>query len=421
MAAVTVIADSILPVTQSHPVVVLSSPDRVRLKFDVNSTRSYRKYYLPLPADEEIRDMARVAYSSDSSPEDVEARMQLWGPIPRLVLSEVDPPEMQEFWNSIRAISADDLVRLLECLSCDPLDKQELPHRLFVQYAAGQHTDPGKPPLELTDRMYYMKGRREVCSRALVRLVIHRTKSHVNFVMKLLVDSSAQVAPFGALRGIKFEPIALTVLEDGGRFNTRRLHAVSSPDAEHPPSGTTAADDGPLPGDAVHPHQFRRHRTRASCRTNADLATAASPGVMLVPENSSQVAIDGLIWDDQRDCYACVQVTVNKAHKINGAGLVAALRALGWDPEHGMPKLPLGSEPKYARLRFYWVVPEDDMNCREWQRAHHVSDEAVSGLGGIEQYVIGIPSLAAVEAADRLVTSELPDPEALVEKLCARR
>jgi hypothetical protein len=80
---------------------------------------------MPVPTEEEILAMRDVAFPHLKE-EGVKRRIQLWGPIPRLVLVNTEPGEqMQLFWEETKAVALKDLIVLVRSRVNDSYDAVE--------------------------------------------------------------------------------------------------------------------------------------------------------------------------------------------------------------------------------------------------------------------------------------------------------
>jgi hypothetical protein len=100
-----VIADSVIPVRTRLRTVVISSPGNLQKEPpDASQPFGSSKWYLPAMSEEEVRTLHKLAFPTVDE-EKMELRMQLWGPIPRLVL-EFDTPKLQgDAFNRVNAAS----------------------------------------------------------------------------------------------------------------------------------------------------------------------------------------------------------------------------------------------------------------------------------------------------------------------------
>lgn len=82
------IADSMLPPPLPFPTITITSPGRLA-SWHKEEKRHLRSpsLYMPLPSEEDVQALRALAFPSVAA-DACHRRMQLWGPIPRLVLEK---------------------------------------------------------------------------------------------------------------------------------------------------------------------------------------------------------------------------------------------------------------------------------------------------------------------------------------------
>jgi len=241
----------------------------------------------------------------------VEARMEMWGPIPRLVLQYTSIRRQQDMWTRAAAVSLDKLTAIAR----DPNEagtgaEGKAPLTVVHQRAAGQDAAGANPRTS----EYYSRGSVVVGSAILLRHVADRINADSKWNAAFLVDASVGIPGLGSLRGLKFEELALDVLSAGGPFICKVLGD----------SGRVSTMTLPcLP--------------RVQWSGIADVAARARERVFLTPPFRNQVGLDCLMWDDDVSHHWPVDCTVSKDHGIHVEGLATVLASLGWTSRKGWP------------------------------------------------------------------------------------
>ena len=123
------ILDSLVEAPPAFPVVLISSPGRLRNRDHKDVLNRYRWHCcMPLPTEEEVLSMWRAAFS-DQSEEGVRARMRLWGPVPRLVLVNTSQHYQRQRWADVKSCSIERIVAAAR--------------GVVLERAAGQDDAPG--------------------------------------------------------------------------------------------------------------------------------------------------------------------------------------------------------------------------------------------------------------------------------------
>lgn len=393
------VADSIIPPEAYMPTVVLASPGRMRAQETKNRVKTFGwKWWMPLPSRAELLDMHRVAFPHLDR-EDCIARMELWGPIPRLVFADIEGTQQRSAWNELCKLNGDHFTAVLRSTLSSGSDA--ISHRILHECAAGQSVGADEAAVSISDPEYYLPGARIFASDIIMRWALECAPAEARVQVRLLIDATARVASFGAARGLLFGPMAIEVLKHGGTFTRRQVDPLR------------AADDATID---VHSHiEIQRFGDDDS------LKRSALPRMLLVPLNKNYGAIDALFWDHRRHCFVPVNFFVGSNHAINGPALAKALRALGWTPELGLPKI---GQPGFARVRFYWVVPDDARAPTLAPSSHPINppfDSCDAILAStMEQFELVIPSATTLEIAKRVAAENIPSPEAILSRICKK-
>lgn len=121
------VADSVIPPEAFMPTLVLASPGRVLAQEAKNRVKTFGwKWRMPLPSCAELLDMHRVVFSHLSR-EDCIARMELWGPIPRLVFIVIDVHQQRIAWDELRMLNRDQIAAVLRSTLSDASNETKNP------------------------------------------------------------------------------------------------------------------------------------------------------------------------------------------------------------------------------------------------------------------------------------------------------
>jgi len=407
------IADSFLPPVLSMPTLVVSSPGRLANRDLNNRLNSYklRRHYMPIPDEEEVLQL-RAACFSHLDVDGVMHRMQLWGPVPRHVLVHTSVDEQKDLWAKADAVKLDTLTALARGHATGNAgvgDEQDAPHRLVHERAAGQDAEPGAPEADVNSSAYYMRGNVVLASPAMMRYLAQRLDDEGNWNAKFLIDASVGIGAFGALRGLKFDELVLSMLEDGTEFESRRLlkggrrkaqqtaaTAAAAAAALAPPvapAGSVAADDEDAPTRSVPP------TPRVVWSFARELQPHRGIPSLLVPRVRNEAGLDALIWDPEAGHHWPLDCTVAEAHGVHAQGVSDAVRALGWVPTVGWPDH--GAKKGVQHIKYFWVLPED--RFRHWwtpQPAKDGSDcsvESKEAFANLWQYALCVTAAASTK------------------------
>lgn len=239
-----VLCDSHLPVLLPFPTIVVSSPGRLAI-----GERGLRKefmppIYLPAPSREEVFDLRALAFSHVPVAL-VEQLVDMWGPIPRFCLVLVSSAAQRAQWERVQAVPLEDIARVMRgavaLTSAGAGDDGDSTHRIVIEHAACEGAVPGSHASNPRCIEFYEHGPVTEASPSILSWLVDRMVAASNWNAAFLVDSTARIAKLGALRGLTFEPLALAVLRDGGKFRIRRLrgNCVLTAAAEGSNSGST--------------------------------------------------------------------------------------------------------------------------------------------------------------------------------------
>lgn len=174
-----VIADSVLPVALPFRTLVIASPEHLS-KSDRDLLNCYYqvRLHMPIPSEEEMHAMHTEAFSAVVSADEVTARMQLWGPIPRLVF-ELPKAEQAAHWQRVASVSVEALARVARGQSASAAagsagDSLETLHCIVHERAFGQDAEPESPAADMANAAYCGRGRVVVGSAILLRYVAVR-------------------------------------------------------------------------------------------------------------------------------------------------------------------------------------------------------------------------------------------------------
>lgn len=174
-----VVADSKLPPMLPLATLVVSSPGYLAGRDLKEYLEEYDDpHYMPIPTRNEVLALRALAFPT-LSVDDVERRMELWGPIPRHVLVRVTPKQQRSIWRSVQALSIDKILQFARGEQA-PVeegrstgDEKDVPHRVVHEHAWGETKDCGLVP---SMPEYYERGTVTVASPAMIRYVIERVR-----------------------------------------------------------------------------------------------------------------------------------------------------------------------------------------------------------------------------------------------------
>jgi hypothetical protein len=230
------VADSFLPPLLKFPTVVLSSPGRLVHRDLRNRLNDYwPTRYMPLPTEAEVRRMFRVLYDGRADDVHMNDRLILWGPIPRFVLAKNSVDQQALAVDHAMGVPLDEIVAVARGFTSSEYEKafnnariknlsnRDAPHRIVHERAAGQDAEPGSAASDIKSSLYYAPGRCVIASGPFLRYIAQVLEEAQAWHAAFIIDASAGIGPLGSLRGIKFEELALTLLEEGGTFQIREL------------------------------------------------------------------------------------------------------------------------------------------------------------------------------------------------------
>ena len=392
------VADSVLPPILPFYTLVISSPGRLADRSLKDTLNGYdEQLYVPVPTEAEVLDMHRVAFK-ELDVEGVRRRMLLWGPIPRHVLVRVSPRSQK---GQVGRCSRVELSVLAEAArSSDAAEKgrgdnMDAVHRILHERAAGQDAEPGSPAADMHNDDYYARGKVILASPSWLLFVAVVLREAQAWHMAFLIDGSAGMGSLGALRGIKFEEIALSMLESGGEFLCRKLVAAGS-SGSAPVAGSGEAEAKVTSEGAVFTLVVPP-TPRVVFTSTEELTPHRGTKSLLVPRNRNNAGLDALMWDEAASHHMPVDVTVAERHGVHAGGLAKAVSALGWTKEGGWPKKSPASKAKGPHeIKYYWFVPEAQFK-QGWVTAQPAktgsdgSELARAAMSRVTQFVVCVP------------------------------
>jgi hypothetical protein len=155
--------------------------------------------------------------------EEVDDRIRLWGPIPRLVLVHVGAEQQAEYWADLkktdeRKIAA--LVRVMEGSTEVSAEDALIPHRIVIQRCEGQDSSD----VSFTEPRYYRQGKLIFASFSVAYWAIKMLKERYAAQVARMLEATSGIPSLGAFRGYTFERVALAILAKGGTFRTMNLY-----------------------------------------------------------------------------------------------------------------------------------------------------------------------------------------------------
>ena len=425
------IADSFLPPVLPMPTLVVSSPGRLASRDLSDALNNYSENwcYMPVPTEEELLEMNKVCFNGKDEA-GVRHRMKLWGPIPRHVLVKTSPSEQKRIWATAASVSLDTLVAVATSFG----DQLDAPHRLVHERAAGQDAAPDTLEADMNCFEYYARGKVVLASPSVTRYLAQRLVQEGKWNAKFLIDNSVGIGPLGALRGLKFEELVLTMLADGADFECRLLQeggrrkakqsaaARASPLSASSFSASTAAAGAASPSAAAaaavaeekeeEEEEGGEGGTRSVQSTprfvwsNAsELSSRSGIPSLLVPRVRNNAGLDALIWDPDAGHHWPLDCTVSEQHGVHAQGVSDAVRAFGWTPANGWPDH--GPRKGAKLIKYFWVLPED--RFKDWwspQAATGGSDsssEAKEAFVKLRQYALCVTSEASMRQVEKVL------------------
>jgi len=386
------IADSLLPPPLPFPTISITSPGRLSAwgKEDKRHLRS-PFLYMPLPTAEEVRALRALAFSS-TDVDACERRMQLWGPIPRLVLEWVSGVQQRECWDLASVLP---LSKLTAIVRGTAREEASAPHAIIHERARGQHI----AGLDVRTELYFERGQPVLASAVIEKHIVQRILLDREWHAAFLLDGSARIGALGAWRGNNAERIGLCLLEAGGTFRARRLV----------PSGPAAPEEELVLAANLEPR-------RVFCAAEA-LADHKSHAGMVLPSVINFPGLDALLWDSAVSHHWPIDVTVSSTHGIHAAGLADAVTRLGWTPDHGWGSAATGAD---MEIKYFWGVPqqqfEDGWKQTRKEKAGSMGTElAAKVFSHVTQYAVCIPAASLVKRMyEEMEGDATPAPAALL-------
>jgi hypothetical protein len=179
--------------------VVISSPGHLQ-KVPHGMLEQFHgmEWCLPATTEEEIRTLHTLVFPTLDE-EEMELRMQLWGPNPRLVL-EYDTTELQDAaFNSLNELTPAAIEEAADTALTGRYSG--ICHQLLVEHCEGESPESG---LKLSDRAYYYSGVKSFASLPLAHWVTKRFNDDSARQFQVLIDASAGINPRTATGGVTY-------------------------------------------------------------------------------------------------------------------------------------------------------------------------------------------------------------------------
>jgi hypothetical protein len=420
------VADTVMPPLLRMPTLLVASsgslPSRaIKRVFDHYS----EPLFMPVPSEEELLALRAAAFPKLDEAA-VRQRMELWGPIPRLVLDRGRPGDQAELWRRAKWIPMDAVVNFVLRGNVDG-DGDTLVH----ERARGQDAAPGSPAADPTSSAFYMRGAVVLASRPLLRHAAERLAEAPGRDGAAVVDASVGVGALAGLRGLAFADVVLGLLERGHAFECRRFSAT-------PPTTCVArARGGRAGGGGTRVVPAAARVAWPSAEGLAQHRGAAQ--TLLVPTDRASAGLDGLFWDERAGHHWPLACAAGEEHGVHGERLARAVGALGWTPRGGWrrppapaPGAPPGREAAAQRralaIKVFWAVPEERFNHPGWagwwrEGADEVgarSRAAAAAAARVEEHLLCVPTgLRMREVAAACEEQGVKTPDELVEEMRA--
>ena len=350
---------------------------------------------MPVPTEDEVLLMRARAFPGVSEA-GVKARMALWGPIPRHVLVSITDGQQAHALQSAQGVSVGTLVSVATSFDGGRLRDvgPDAPHRILHERATGQDAEPGTPAADVNDRAYYRRGRVVISSPSFLRYVAERLQREKAWNACFLIDASVGIGALGVLRGLEFEEVVLSLLQDGQKYKCRDLQTGAESLVTFPPSKRLAWGS-------------------VSQLTGMERTGTAN---LLVPKSRTKAGLDAFVWDSSVNHHWPIDCTVAPSHGLHASGLAAAVSALGWTPERGWPGKKRSKQDSKC-IRYFWMVPEErykeGWTARQGPKDGSVgTDLARAAFQSTEQVVVSVPSAVVISRVASLCQSQgvlLPD------------
>jgi len=319
------IADSFLPPGLPLNTLVISSPGRMRREGTApqNTLNVYGDVlYMPVPSEEEVMDLARVAFPGlivGAELERTKRLLQLWGPNPRWVLENRSATMQRKQVKAALQVTREQLERAVTLNEIPPSSGDDVAHRILQEPCDGQ-------VLGLTNKKsptYYDGPDLRVSTPAWARYVARMSAVLARWVQAKFMDGSAGIGILGAARGNLMEVFALRLLEQGSPSGKLPVRALSSSQTSKSP-----VHDWPIP--PLRRVEYETHKQLSEAITGATAPT------LLVPTQRNWAGCDAVIFVPGDKAVAFVDVTVSQQHGIHAKGLHDTMAgqcaaALGWE------------------------------------------------------------------------------------------
>ena len=386
------ICDTVAPPALSGVIVEIASPGSLQMGRIKEAVKEYPKeIYMPLHSREEVILMNNSVTKqglTKLTKEAVEARMDIWGPVPRMIFGYYSFEAQQKEVETLLAMTSNNILDAYDCIRKKGGDGKNPHHRLFLDRAAGQDS----PELDIRSCGFYVRGSSVVASPLIAAWLMGAVKGYKALQNADFILLSAGVGEHGARRRTLFEDAAIIALLKGGNFTVKVL--------------SDGLSDGRKVSWTVSKHLVKVDWDSAWSPT--ELERKAASQTMLIPQVKNKAGLDALLWLDRCGHHIPIDFTVGAKHGINMKGLkknLADLRSRGW-------KLPKGwltkSDTASARqVDYVWVVPED--RFASWTLAQTAKLNSNDVIGQhLVQYALEMPFNKLFEAVDeKKGTSEI--------------
>lgn len=331
------LADSFVPPPLPFPTVTIASPAYLAGAGREDTRHLCRPHlHVPLPTPEEVRVLRELAFPSlDVEP--MERRMQLWGPIPRLVLEEVSDAEQLAQWRAACAVPLSDLAVVSR--GGIPSDPTSAYHTLVHERAFGD----ADPTADQTTPRCYQRDLPAFASPAIMRRVLQRAmhEHSPSAVTGLLEGTRCSAVADDAWKGTAAQWSALRLLQEGGALLVRHL-----------------VDAGPI-FEAEEYNLPKQCMAGIAVHDASALAThTAHEGALFLASGVARVSAAGptaLFWDNDVSISAVVTAATESDGTIDAAALADVVTRLGWTPSGGW-----GDGSRH--ISYFWAVPEQQFD-----------------------------------------------------------
>ena len=375
------ISDTVAPAMVDSVIVWISSPGWLEEKASKEILKSFctTRIYMPLTSCEELLEMNNCTFQDNKlSQEALKARVNLWGPIPRLVF-DLSPIEVQYAEVvKLKRLNLEEIQKAYKFVRFQTHEGDNPKHSIFVERAAGQDlVGVQNISLEMLKKSFYHRGATAIASQPISSLIMRVIKSLSIHEAADFVFSSVGVGEHGSRRGTLFEELALKVLASGGSFEVRDLRNKST--SVWSISQSTIVD-----------------WDRKSTMT---LENMALENTILVPTVKNEEGLDALLWIHSLSHHVPIDFTVSNRHGIHQIGLANHLRKLGargWTIDHGWAA---ARDHVTKEVPYIWVVPEDKFNLWNHEQSAKANSEHMI-CNYLAQYVLKMPYERLFQAVD---------------------